>query len=94
MTNYAVYEEDRETVRQELETNPDIVIGDTIEYITNNQEGYQKYMVISDASGKKDIKIIDSYDHQTGGKIKKRKIKKRKTNKKKTNKKRTSKRKI
>ena len=48
MTNYPVYEEDGNTVQKELETNKDIVVGDTISYNTNNQMGYKKYEIILD----------------------------------------------
>jgi hypothetical protein len=64
MTNFTVSE--GQSVREELETNPDIKVGDTIEYITNNQQGYQKYKVILGDEGEKSLKLIDSYDHQMG----------------------------
>jgi hypothetical protein len=66
MTNYEVVEGSGRSVRSELETNPDIVVGDTIAYISNNQQGYEKYRVISGADGNKSLKLIDSYDHQMG----------------------------
>jgi thiol-disulfide isomerase/thioredoxin len=83
--NISVYEDDRETVESKLESDPDIQIGDTIEYNTNNQEGYKKYEVIEDKDAKnnKGIKLIDSYDHKidnlltkNGGKKKKKKTRK------------------
>jgi hypothetical protein len=104
MTNFSVYEDSGKTVYSELETNPDINIGDTIEYLTNNQMGYEAYRVIYDeeAKNKKGLKLIDSYDHQMGvydyedddmkegGKKHKRKTNKRKSNKRKTTKRRKS----
>ena len=64
MTNFTVGE--GQSVREELETNPDIKVGDTISYIPNNQQGYQKYKVILGDEGEKSLKLIDSYDHQIG----------------------------
>lgn len=62
--NYRVYEEEGNSVYEELKTNLNIIVGDTIEYITNNQMGYEKYTVILDEKGKKTLKLIDSYDNQ------------------------------
>jgi hypothetical protein len=64
--NYQVYEGNGNNVHFELKTNTNIVVGDTIEYISNNQMGYEKYKVILNEKGEKNIKIIDSYDHQMG----------------------------
>jgi hypothetical protein len=64
--NYQVYEGEENSVYSELKTNTNIVVGDTIEYITNNQMGYEKYKVILNEKGEKNIKIIDSYDNQIG----------------------------
>ena len=64
--NFQIYEGERNTVWSELKINSNIVVGDTIEYITNNQLGYKKYKVISDENGKKGLKLIDSYDIQMG----------------------------
>jgi hypothetical protein len=102
MTNFSVYEGSGETPYSLLNTNPNIKIGDTIEYLTNNQQGYEKYRVIQNEENPnaKNLKLIDSYDHQMGifdyesdgGKRRRHKRKshkKRKTNKKrKTHKKR------
>jgi hypothetical protein len=60
--NFQIYEGERNTIWSELKINSNIVVGDTIEYITNNQLGYKKYKVISDENGKKGLKLIDSYD--------------------------------
>ena len=65
MTNFTVNEGEG-SVREELKNNPDIKVGDTIEYISNNQMGYEKYKVILGANGEKSLKLIDSYDHQMG----------------------------
>ena len=64
--NFQIYEGERNTVWSELKINPNIIVGDTIEYITNNQLGYEKYKVILDGNGKKSLKLIDSYDIQMG----------------------------
>ena len=63
MTNYRIGE--GESPYEELETNTNIIVGDTIEYTPYNQQGYAKYKVIMD-EGKKTLKLIDSYDHRTG----------------------------
>lgn len=47
-------------IRVELETNPDIQVGDTVEYVSNNQMGWAKYKVVYNY-GKLDLKLIDSY---------------------------------
>jgi hypothetical protein len=60
--NFQIYEGETNTIWSELKINSNIVVGDTIEYITNNQLGYKKYKVISDENGKKGLKLIDSYD--------------------------------
>ena len=59
MTNYKVYE--GSSVDDELENNDKIKVNDTIEYITNNQEGYEKYKVVL-VNGKKDLELISTYD--------------------------------
>jgi hypothetical protein len=53
MTNYRVYEGGEETVHSQLLKCKD---GDTIEFISNNQEGYMKYKVVENS-----LKVIDSY---------------------------------
>ena len=104
MTNYEVAEGSGRSIQSELETNPNIVVGDTIAYISNNQQGYTKHLVILDANGNKALKLIDSYDHQmgdieydedeiNGGNKRKRKTAKRKAAKRKTAKRKTAKRK-
>ncbi len=64
--NYQVYEGEGNSVYKELKTNPNIAVGDTVEYITNNQMGYEKYKVILDEKDEKKLKLIDSYDHHMG----------------------------
>ena len=66
MTNYKVNEGTENTIQLEFEKNPNIIVNDTIEYISNNQMGYVKYIVILDENGKKILKLIDSYYHQIG----------------------------
>ncbi len=48
------------SVRHELETNMEIQLGDTIEYVSNNQMGWMKYKVIM-GNGELDLQLIDSY---------------------------------
>lgn len=62
MKNYSIYEGDN--AYNTLQTNPDIIVGDTIEYSPNNQMGYEKYEVILGENGEKKLKLIDSYDLQ------------------------------
>jgi hypothetical protein len=64
--NYQVYEGEGNSVYNEFKTNINIAVGDTVEYITNNQMGYEKYKVILNEKGEKKLKLIDSYDHQIG----------------------------
>jgi hypothetical protein len=66
MTKFIVFEDEGTTVKEELERNyENIIIGDIIEYITNNQMGWKKFIVI-DNNGDKILKLIDSYFHQIG----------------------------
>jgi hypothetical protein len=57
---YSIYAPD--TPEEVLERNPNIEIGNSIEYNEDNQEGYKKYRVISDGNGGKTVKEIDNYD--------------------------------
>jgi hypothetical protein len=66
MTNYQIYEGTGNTIQLEFKTNSNIVINDTIEYISNNQMNYEKYIVILDKTCKKSLELIDSYYHQIG----------------------------
>ena len=82
MTNYRVYQEDGDSAHGELNSNPDITVGDTIEYFTSNQEGYKKYEVILE-NNVKGLKLIqDYYGNKTGGKRRRRTHKKRSSHKK------------
>ena len=97
MTNYYVYEPN--SVDEELQTNQNIKVNDTIEYISNNQEGYEKYKVVL-IDGKKDLELIDSFDDMdydyTGGarrKTARRKTARRKTTRRKTARRKTARRK-
>jgi hypothetical protein len=68
MRNYRVYEDDGDTPYEKLNSNSNIMVGDTIEYFTNNQEGYKKYLVTSE-NGNKGLKLIkDYYGDKSGGK--------------------------
>ena len=51
--NYQVYEGN--SVQNKLKTNPNIAVGDTVEYITTNQMGYEKYKVILNENGEKNL---------------------------------------
>lgn len=53
MTNWVIYEGDGETIGSKM-ASPQVVIGDTIEYVTNNQEGYKKVRVVQGEDGNKD----------------------------------------
>jgi len=90
MTNFSVHEGDGNSVQKQLQKK-DVKVGDTIDFVPNNQQGYERYQVIEDEKGEKALKLIDSYDMQmeradesdeeVGGKKKRRKGKssKRKT---------------
>ena len=90
MSNYKVYE--GSYVDDELENNSNIKIGDTIEYISNNQEGYEKYEVVL-KNGKKDLQLIATYDDMELSDMELSDMEggKKRTNKKRTNKTRTNK---
>jgi len=62
MKNYNVYEDDEKSVYDELATNHNIVVGNTISYITRNQQGYMKYKVVLDDRGEKVLETIKTYD--------------------------------
>jgi hypothetical protein len=87
---------DEEVSVYEKVKDKDVDVGDTIEVISNNQEGYRKYKVINDL-GKKGLKLINSYDDFMGGRKKtrrhRRKSSKRKSSKRKSSKRKSSKRK-
>ena len=58
----------------------DVDVGDTIEVISDNQQGYRKYKVVNNL-GRKELKLINSYDDWMGGRRKTRKRKSRKSRK-------------
>jgi hypothetical protein len=64
--NYYVFEDEGKSVQEELQNNNDIVVGDTIEFISNNQIGYKKYRITLDERNVKTLKLIYSYDNQIG----------------------------
>ena len=89
MTIYTIFEDDGQDV-SELLADPKVVKGDIITYNPNNQMGYQKWEVVLDSSGVKQLNEIDSYDMQMnressgeslGGKRRKRKSRKHKSRK-------------
>jgi hypothetical protein len=64
-SNYDVYEGTNHTVDDELIMNEKIMVGDTISYITNNQEGYKKYeVVLNEEDGTKKLMLIDCYEYE------------------------------
>jgi hypothetical protein len=77
---------DEEVNVYEIVKDNDINEGDTIEVISNNQQGYKKYKVVNNL-GKKELELIESYDDWLGGrrKTRKRKSTKRKSAKRKSN---------
>jgi hypothetical protein len=70
--NHVLYEDDVSVYEKLRDRSVDV--GDTIEFISNNQQGYKKYKVINDL-GKKGLKLINSYDDWMGGRRKTRKRK-------------------
>jgi hypothetical protein len=78
-------------VNEYLERKKDeIKVGDTIEYISNNQMGWKLYEVVLDNEGKKSLKVKSDYDSmmsefdeepepvtKTGGKKRRRSSKKK-----------------
>jgi hypothetical protein len=91
-TNHVVGEE---VSVYERVKDKDVDVGDTIEVISDNQQGYRKYKVVNNL-GKKELKLINSYDDWlSGGRRRTRKNKrksrksvrrKRKSNKRKSHK--------
>ena len=64
----------------------DVDVGDTIEVISDNQEGYRKYKVVNNL-GKKELKLINSYDDWlSGGRRRTRKHKRKSRKSRKNNK--------
>jgi len=92
MTNFKVYE-GQGSVYSILTDNPNVKIGDTVEYLTNNQAGEKKYEVVAGNTNGKDLKEIEEdYLKDFGGKKRKRKSRKRKSRKRKSHKKKQTKR--
>ena len=64
-SNYDVCEGSNYTVDDELKLNRKIMVGDTITYVTNNQEGYKKYkVVLNEDNGTKKLMLIDWYEYE------------------------------
>ena len=59
--NWILWEDndEKDTIESFIKSNNDIKNGDTIEYITFNQEGYKKYKIIIENNEKKNIDITD-----------------------------------
>jgi hypothetical protein len=100
-TNHVVGEE---VSVYERVKDKDVDVGDTIEVISDNQQGYRKYKVVNNL-GKKELKLINSYDDWLSGgrrrtrknkrkSRKSRKSRKNKKSKRKTHKRRSHKRKM
>ena len=56
-----------ESVYDFLRGNDKVQIGDTIEYVSNNQMGWEKYKVVIGDDGKKGLKLISDYDSMMYG---------------------------
>lgn len=63
MPNFTINEGDGNSVYKQLRKSV-VKVGDTIEFVPNNQQGYEKYEVIRGETGKKALKLINSYDMQ------------------------------
>jgi hypothetical protein len=87
-TNHTVGEE--VNVYERVKDN-DVDVGDTIEVISDNQEGYKKYKVVNNL-GKKGLMLINSYDDfMSGGRRRTRKHKRKSSKRKNKTSKRKSK---
>jgi hypothetical protein len=89
MSKNHIINEDDVSVYEKLK-DKHVDVGDTIEYISNNQQGYKKYKVVNEL-GKKGLKVISSYDDFMGGRRKTRKRSKSKRSKSKRSKSKRSK---
>ena len=76
-TNHVVGEE---VSVYERVKDKDVDVGDTIEVISDNQEGYRKYKVVNNL-GKKELKLINSYDDWLSGGRRRTRKNKRKSRK-------------
>ena len=86
--SWTVYEGES-TVSDKI-NEPDVKVGDTIHYATNNQQGARTYEVVL-KNGKKGLKLISSYememakfdndDDYSGGKKRNKKTKSKKSKK-------------
>lgn len=90
MTNWVIYEGDGETISSKM-ASPEVVIGDTIERVTNNQEGYKKVRVVQGEDGNKDTIILADWgigkfeepdDEPYGGKRRRKRSRKTRKSKK------------
>jgi hypothetical protein len=52
-----------------LKTNNEIKVGDRIEYVSNNQQGWVLYKVVLNDKGKKSLDKISDYDSMMYGSI-------------------------
>ena len=85
-------------VYEYLEENQEkINVGDTVEYVSNNQMGWEMYDVVLNKDGKKELKLKSNYDslmeegEKSGGKKKRRKTSNKKSKKRKGKKNRKTK---
>jgi hypothetical protein len=81
--------DEEENVYERIKDN-DVMEGDTIELISNNQQGYKKYKVVNNL-GEKDVELISTYDDMDGGRRKTRKRNSKKSKRKSKKSKRKSK---
>lgn len=63
MPNFTINEGDGNSIYKQLRKSA-VKVGDTIEFVPNNQQGYEKYEVIRNEKGEKALKLVDSYDMQ------------------------------
>ena len=71
MVNYTWYENEYSNFTDFINNNPQIKLGDTIHYETNNQEGYKKYIVTYEEKGVKEIKEIKEIENYVSRYMKK-----------------------
>jgi hypothetical protein len=61
--NHIIHEKEGKKIESEMRTNEKMIIGDTIEYLSNNNMTYMKYLIVIDKNGEKTLKLVDSFCH-------------------------------
>jgi restriction endonuclease S subunit len=61
--NHVIDEKKGKKIDTELRTNEKMNVGDTIEYLSNNNLTYMKYLIVIDKNGEKTLKLVDSFCH-------------------------------